>query len=186
MGSGTIEVSETLNFKTALLKVLRAFAKAGVFSYYSESMVTESDLERKKHGIYIRDDWVSLIEGRTVDSAMMEKLEKMELRLDRMEQMARVQTAKVTVIERESKEIEKKLQQIETFLKINSGIGQSVLESANVHKSFYGIYRVPTPFTTWIISLAAERNRGLDLSGLYEIEVRFSGSFIAVVTGDRS
>ena len=155
-----------------------------VFSYYSESVVKESDLERKKRGIYKRDDRVSLIERRTVDSAIMEKLEKMELHLDRME-------ARLTEIEKESKKIKGiggKLQQIENFVKTNSGNGQSVLESANVHKSFYGIYRVPTPFTTWIISVPPEpeRNRGLDISGLYEIEVRFSGSFIAVARGDSS
>ena len=163
-----------------------------VFSYYSESVIKESDLERKKRGIYKRDDRISLIERGTIDSAMMEKLEKMELHLDRME-------ARLTEIEKESKEIKgikeeikgtkgirEKLQQIETFVKTNLGNGQSVLESANVHKSFYGIYRVPAPFTTWIISVPPERNRGLNLSGLYEIEVRFSGSFIAVARGDSS
>ena len=159
-----------------------------VFSYYSESVVKKTDLERKNRGIYKRDDRESLIERRTVDSAIMEKLEKMELHLDRME-------ARLTEIEKESKEIKGnkgikgirgKLQQIETFVKMNLGNRQSVLESANVHKSFYGIYRVPTPFTTWIISVTPKRNHGLDLSGLYEIEVRFSGSFIAVARGDSS
>ena len=136
-------------------------------------MVKENDLDRKKRDIYEHDNRVSLVERQTVDSAIMEKIEKMEQRLDRIEKMARG-----------IKKINGKLREIEAVIKTNSWNGQSVLESADVHKSFYGIYRVPTQFTTWIISVLPERNQGLDLSGLYEIEVRFSGSFIAVARVD--
>ena len=148
-----------------------------VFSYYSENVVKNRNNDRLKRSIHKSGDKTSWPERRNVDSAIIEKLEKMEQRLDSIENIV---IARLTSMEKEMTGIKGKLTGIETVVKTNSGNGQSVLESANVHKSFYGIYRVPTPFTTWIISVPPERNRGLDLSGLYEIEVRFSGSFIAM------
>merc|ERR1719318_812939 len=52
------------------------------------------------------------------------------------------------------------------------------IDSAHVHKSFDGIYRLPTIFTTWTFSVPREKNPGLNLKGLTEIQLKFSGSFV--------
>lgn len=49
---------------------------------------------------------------------------------------------------------------------------------ADIHTSRTPLTLVPTPFTTWLISVPIEQNPGLDLSGLTSIEILFSGSFI--------
>ena len=147
-----------------------------VFSYYSEDAIKSTEIKRHRRGIQRSRS--------TIDSTILEKLERIEERLDGIEKIAAMGVKRQEDMEKKQADMERdmgeELQVIEKAVRIKSANVQSVLESANVHKSFYGIYRVPTPFTTWIISVPPDRNRGLDLSGLYEIEVRFSGSFIAV------
>ena len=138
-----------------------------VFSYYSPSVVASTALARKDRSLQgfntAPDSWTT---KRGMETLVMQKLEKIENRLVAIEQM-------VTTNNRE-------LLAIKKIVNANSENDQSVLESADVHKSFQGIYRVPTPFTTWIVSIPRDRNPGLDLSALYEIQVRFTGSFVAV------
>lgn len=52
------------------------------------------------------------------------------------------------------------------------------IDSGDVHKSFSGVFRNPTVFSTWVFKIPKNRNPGLDLSGLKEIELKFSGSFV--------
>ena len=145
-----------------------------VFSYYSEDAIKSTEIKRHRRNIQRSNEkWG---ERRTVDSSVIDELKRIEQRLDGM-------ATKQTDMEHMMAGIKGKLQVIERSVKMKSENSRSVLESANVHKSFYGIYRVPTPFTTWIISVPPDRNRGLDLRGLYEMEVSFSGSFIAVPRG---
>ena len=52
------------------------------------------------------------------------------------------------------------------------------IDSANIHKSFDGVFSEPTVFTTWTFTIPDDRNPGLNLDGLDEIELKFSGSFV--------
>ena len=53
------------------------------------------------------------------------------------------------------------------------------IDSGDVHRSFSGVFINPTVFSTWIIKIPEERNPGLDLTKLTEVEIQFSGSFVA-------
>lgn len=50
---------------------------------------------------------------------------------------------------------------------------------ADIHRNRNQLALLPTPFTTWVISVSSEHNPGLDLSGLTAIEFLFTGSFVA-------
>ena len=67
-------------------------------------------------------------------------------------------------------ESSKKLNEDKTIVDIDSG---------DIHKSFAGVFQTPTVFTTWIFKIPKDKNPGLDLSNLYEIILKFSGSFVA-------
>ena len=47
------------------------------------------------------------------------------------------------------------------------------IDSGDIHKSFAGVFQTPTAFFTWIFSIPKNKNPGLDLSNLYEIELNF-------------
>ena len=76
-------------------------------------------------------------------------------------------------------DIDKRQQHLLELLRSHSQEKFTISEAADVHKSFQGIYRVPTVFTNWYIRVPQNANPGLDLSQLTSIKVRFAGSFIA-------
>ena len=49
---------------------------------------------------------------------------------------------------------------------------------ADVNGKFHENYNLPTPFTTWYISASKSDNPGLDLIGLYSIQIKFSGNLM--------
>ena len=57
--------------------------------------------------------------------------------------------------------------------------GVSFIDTADVHKSFQGVFSEPTVFTTWMFNISDIQNPGLNLDSLEEIELKFSGSFVA-------
>ena len=75
-----------------------------------------------------------------------------------------------------------KLEHIEeqlSQLKLNlQGDEITFIDSADVHNSFDGVFREPTVFTTWTFTIPDDRNPGLNLDGLDEIILKFSGSFV--------
>lgn len=50
---------------------------------------------------------------------------------------------------------------------------------ADIHNNISPLTFVPTPFTTWMISVSKEQNPGLNLSGLTSIEILLTGSFVS-------
>lgn len=61
----------------------------------------------------------------------------------------------------------------------NSEPSSSAYEmKADNHNNRSPLALLPTPFTTWIISVSNEHNPGLDLSALTSIEILFTGSFL--------
>ena len=53
------------------------------------------------------------------------------------------------------------------------------IDTADVHKNFQGLFSEPTVFTTWMFNISDVQNPGLNLDGLEEIELKFSGSFVS-------
>lgn len=70
---------------------------------------------------------------------------------------------------------EGELSQLQLYLQENH---VTFIDSADIHKSFDGVFSEPTVFTTWTFTIPHDRNPGLNLDGLYEIELKFSGSFV--------
>ena len=71
------------------------------------------------------------------------------------------------------------IDQIKTALKTTLKEEKVCIDSGDIHKSFAGVFQTPTVFFTWIFNIPKDKNPGLDLSNLYEIELKFSGSFVA-------
>ena len=81
--------------------------------------------------------------------------------------------------------LDKKLQSLRKKLTNHIDAQQSNLknevtfiDTANVHKSFQGVFSEPTVFTTWMFNISDIQNPGLTLDSLEEIELKFSGSFV--------
>ena len=53
-----------------------------------------------------------------------------------------------------------------------------VIDYANVHPKFLGVYHLPTVFTRWKMNVSTEKNPGLNLKNTSQIVLSFSGSFI--------
>ena len=72
--------------------------------------------------------------------------------------------------------------------KINERSEQNAvfIDSADIHHSFTGVSQSPSVFATWIIKVPKNRNQGLELSDLKEIELKFSGSFVRTIDGAAS
>ena len=75
-----------------------------------------------------------------------------------------------------------KLEHIEeqlSQLKLNlQGDDITFIDSADVHNIFDGVFSEPTVFTTWTFTIPDDHNPGLNLNGLDEIILKFSGSFV--------
>ena len=67
----------------------------------------------------------------------------------------------------------------ESSKKLNEDKNIVDIDFGDIHKSFSGVFQTPTVFTTWIFKIPKDKNPGLDLSNLYGITLKFSGSFVA-------
>ena len=136
---------------------------SGILEIYGESTGIYEDRHNGKCFKFIGEKWI-----RSLSYFSKNLLPKRQRRTLTIEDL----NTKLEHIEEQLSQLKLNLQRDEiTFI-----------DSANVHNSFDGVFREPTVFTTWTFTIPDDRNPGLNLDGLDEIVLKFSGSFVTTST----
>ena len=131
----------------------------GILEIYGESTGIYEDRHNGKCFKFISEKWI-----RSLSYFSKNLLPKRQKR-----------TMTIEDLNTKLEHIEEQLSQLKLNLQ---GDEITFIDSADVHNSFDGVFREPTVFTTWTFTIPDDRNPGLNLDGLDEIILKFSGSFV--------
>ncbi|XP_065642442.1 uncharacterized protein LOC136074071 [Hydra vulgaris] len=147
-----------------------AKTKGGVIKVYAESSGISEDRYKDHCFKFIGDRWIRLLSyySENVSASKKAVADKNKQSSKRGKKLNKLISEKLDTLETLlQKQGKKEMEQV------------TIIEAGNIHKNFEGLFTSPTVFTTWLFILPEKLNPGLNLTNLIEIELKFSGSFIA-------